>query len=159
MREMLKEGYERLLLVVGWTGIIMALALLALGLAFHLDYSPFVHPGAPPGSDRIDLLKLDGIRWFLTAIVGSICGMRHTPTQRRDQGGRELSGWIAYPIGILMGVMVMATASTVCWFLWMERLPGGDRMENALLCGLYFAIPAALLFTFMVYVGGPRRDS
>jgi hypothetical protein len=44
----------------------------------------------------------------------------------------------------------MAAAATVCWFYWMMNLPGGDRMRNLLLGGGYFAIPAALLLTFMV---------
>jgi hypothetical protein len=149
VREGLRDHYDHFLKVVGWIMTIIALVLLGVNLVLQLDYSPFRHPGAPPSPDRLDVLKLDMVRWLLTTIAGSICGMRHAPRRRsRFEPGPGSS--VAVPLAVLMGVVVMAAAATVCWFYWMLNLPGGDRMRNLLLCGGYFAIPAALLLTFVV---------
>jgi hypothetical protein len=147
MRGDLQRGYETFLAVVGWLGVLTGLGLLATNVVFHLGYSPFTHPGAAPGPDRLDLLRLDGVRWLATAITGSICGVQRAP-RRRSRFERGPGAAVAYPLSVLMAVVVMAAASTWCWFYWMMRLPGGDRMQNALLAGGYFALPAALLLTF-----------
>ena len=149
MQTGLRDHYDQFLKVVGWLTTIIALLLLVVNLVLHLDYSPFRHPGVPASPDRLDILKLDMVRWLLTTIAGSICGMRHAP-RRRSRFDSGPGSSVAVPLAVLMGVVVMAAAATVCWFYWMLALPGGDRMRNLLLAGGYFAIPAALLLTFVV---------
>jgi hypothetical protein len=40
----------------------------------------------------------------------------------------------------------------------MGHLPGGVRLQNGLLAGGYFAIPAALLLTFAASLLGPPAE-
>src|SRR3954468_8736799 len=82
VRAGLRDHYDQFLKVVGWLTTVVALLLLGVSLLMHLDYSPFRHPGAPPSPDRLDVLRLDGVRWLLTTIAGSLCGMRHAPRRR-----------------------------------------------------------------------------
>ena len=147
MREQLQRGYDQFLTVVGWLGVLIGLGLLETNVVLHLGYSPFQHPGGTPGPDRLELLRLDGVRWLATAITGSICGVQRAP-RRRSRFERGPGAMVAYPLSVLLAVVVMAAGATFCWFYWMMRLPGGDRMQNALLAGGYFAVPAALLLTF-----------
>ena len=147
MREELRQGYEQFLAAVGWLGVVVGLGLLATNVVLHLGYSPFQHPGATPGPDRLDLLRMDGVRWLATAITGSICGVQRAP-RKRSRFERGPGAAVAYPLSVLMAVVVMAAGSTVCWFYWMMRLPGGDRMQNALFAAGYFVLPATLLLTF-----------
>lgn len=141
--------YDQFLRVVGWLGTIIALSLLGVSLVLHVDYSPFKHPGMAPGNERLDTLYVDATRWVVTAIAGCVCGMRLAPRRRsRFQPGPGSS--VAVPLAALFGVIVVAALSIVCWFFWMKGLPGGDRMRNLWLAGAYFAIPSALLLTFVV---------
>src|SRR5581483_7147919 len=146
-REQLRRGYEQFMQVVGLIAVTIALGLLGVTLYLHWGYSPFQHPGTAPGADRIQLLRLDGVRWLMISIAGTICGTRRAP-RRRSRYDTGPGAQVAYPLGVLMGVVVMAVAASACWYYWMQHLPGGDRMQNALLAGGYFAIPAALLLTF-----------
>ena len=148
MRDVLQRGYYQFLSVVGWSGVVIGLALLGVSLMLQLDCSPFRHPGiAPPAADRVEVLRFDSVRWLVTAIAGSLCGVRLAP-RRRSRFEPGPGAGVAVPLAVLVGVVVMGAISTVCWFFWMKQLPGGDRMQNALLCGGYFALPAALLLTF-----------
>jgi hypothetical protein len=150
----IQDHYDQFLKVVGWLTTLIALILLGVTLVLHLDYSPFKHPGAPASPDRLDILKLDMVRWLLTTIAGSICGMRHAP-RRRSRFDSGPGSSVAVPLAALLGVVVIAGGATVCWFYWMMGIPGGDRMRNLLLAGGYFAIPAALLLTFVVSLFTP----
>src|SRR5689334_19917268 len=120
MREELRHGYEQFLAAVGWLGVVVGLGLLATNVVLHLGYSPFQHPGATPGPDRLDLLRMDGVRWLATAITGSICGVQRAP-RKRSRFERGPGAAVAYPLSVLMAVVVMAAGSTVCWFYWMMR--------------------------------------
>jgi hypothetical protein len=157
MRDVLQRGYYQFLSVVGWSGVTVGLVLLGVSLVLHLDYSPFHHPGAAPvAADRVEVLRFDSVRWLVTAIAGSLCGVRLAP-RRRSRLEPGPGAAVAFPLAVLVGVVVMGTVSTVCWFYWMKALPGADRMHNALLAGGYFALPAALLLTFAAsLVSRPR---
>jgi hypothetical protein len=157
IRENLRRGYEQFMTAVGLIATLIGLGLLGFTLYLHWGYSPFHHPGAAPGGDRVELLRFDGVRWLVIAIAGSICGVRRAP-RRRSRYERGPGAQVAYPLSVLMGIVVMAAAATWCWFLWMGHLPGGDRMQNSLLAGAYFAIPAALLLTFAASLLGPPAD-
>jgi len=157
IRENLRRGYEQFMKATGLLAVLIGLGLLGVTLYLHWSYSPFHHPGAAPGADRVDLLRLDGVRWLMISIAGSICGVRRAP-RRRSRFERGPGAQVAYPLSVLMGIVVMAAAATWCWFLWMGHLPGGDRMQNALLAGGYFAIPAALLLTFAASLLGPPAE-
>ncbi|MEJ0070782.1 MAG: hypothetical protein WDO24_20920 [Pseudomonadota bacterium] len=147
MREALQRGYEQFMKGAGLIAVVIGCGLLCVSVYLHWDYSPFHHPGATPGADRVSLLRFDGVRWLMISIAGSICGVRRAP-RRRSRYEQGPGAQVAYPLSVLMGVVVMAIAAFACWYYWMERLPGGDRMQNGLLAGGYFAIPAALLLTF-----------
>lgn len=148
MRDVLQRSYDQFLTVVGWSGVVIGLGLLGVSLALQLDYSPFQHPGAaPPAADRVEVLRFDSVRWLVTAIAGSLCGVRAAP-RRRSRFEPGPGAAVAIPLAVLAGVVAMGAVSTACWFYWMKQLPGGDRMHNALLCGAYFALPAALLLSF-----------
>ncbi|MBV8169922.1 MAG: hypothetical protein JO021_24260 [Alphaproteobacteria bacterium] len=145
----MKNHYDDFLRAVGWIGTIIALSLLGVNLVLHLDYAPFKNPGMAPGPERLDALYVDAARCVITAITGCVCGMRLAPRKRsRFQPGPGSS--VAVPLAALLGVIVAAALSIVCWIFWMKGLPGGDRMRNLWLAGGYFAIPAALLLTFAV---------
>jgi len=154
MREQLRRGYEQFMRVVGLIAVTIGLGLLAVSLYLHWGFSPFHDPGGAP-TERVALLRFDGVRWLAISIAGSICGVRQAPHRPRSRYERGPGASVAYPLGVLVGVVAMAAAATWCWFMWMAHLPGGDRMQNALLAGGYFAIPAALLFTFGVYLVAP----
>src|SRR5260221_872030 len=145
----LQDSYHLFMKAIGWIAVAIGFVLLGVSLVMQLGYSPFAHPGMTPGPDRVDVLRLDGIRWFMIAIAGAVCTVRRTP-RRRERLGPESAAWIAVPLGALVGVIVMAVIATAAWFMWMARLPGGMPMENVMLCGAHFAIPAALLLTFAV---------
>jgi hypothetical protein len=150
MRQALQQGYYQFVKVTGCCLVVIGIGLLAISLVLQLDYSPFQHPGAAPtpGSE-VDVLRLDSARWLLTAIVGTLCGMRRAPRRpSRFEPGPGAS--VAFPLTVLVGVVLMGVISTVCWFYWMRHLPGGDRMQNILLCGAYALLPVALLLTFGV---------
>jgi hypothetical protein len=148
MREALHHHYDQFLKVVAWSGVAIGLALLGIDLMYLLGCSPFQDPGAALApDDRVELLRLDSVRWLAIAITGSICGVRRAP-RRRSRFERGPGASVALPLSVLMAVIAMALVSTVCWFYWMKHLPGGDRMQNALLGGGYFVLPAALLATF-----------
>ncbi len=148
MRDALQQGYYQFLKVAGWCGIVIALGLLAIAVVLQLDYSPFHHPGATPApADRVDVLRVDSVRWLLTAIAGSLCGVRLAP-RRRSRFERGPGAQVAYPLTVLVAVVLMGAVSTVCWFYWMKHLPGGDRMQNIWMCAGYLALPTALLLTF-----------
>ena len=146
-RDKLQRGYEEFMKVTGLLAVAIGLGLLGVTLYLHWSYSPFQHPGATPGTNRVELLRFDGVRWLMISIAGSICGVRRAP-RRRSRYEHGPGAQVAYPLSVLMGVVVMAVASFACWYYWMGHLPGGDRMQNGLLAGGYFAIPAALLLTF-----------
>ena len=158
IRENLRRGYEQFMKATGLIAVLIGLGLLGVTLYLHWGLSPFHHPGAAPGDDRIvELLRFDGVRWLMISIAGSICGMRQAP-RRRSRYERGPGAQVAYPLSVLMGVVVMAAAATWCGFLWMGHLPGGNRLQNGLLAGGYFAIPAALLLTFAASLLGPPAD-
>jgi hypothetical protein len=147
MREALQRGYEQFMKTAGLIAVALGMGLLAVSIYLHWGFSPFHHPGAAPGTNRVELLRFDGVRWLMISIAGSICGVRQAP-RRRSRYETGPGAQVAYPLTVLMGVVAMAVAAFACWYYWMERLPGGDRLQNALLAGGYFAIPAALLLTF-----------
>ncbi|HUA53191.1 MAG TPA: hypothetical protein VMB81_13560 [Candidatus Sulfotelmatobacter sp.] len=149
MREALQQGYHQFVKVTGACLVVTGIVLLGISLVLQLGYSPFQHPGAAPvPGGEADVLRLDSVRWLLTAIAGTLSGMRRAPRRStRYEPGPGAA--VAFPLTVLVGVVLMAAISTACWFYWMRHLPGGDRMQNVLLCGAYAVLPAALLFTFL----------
>src|SRR5438552_2415632 len=129
MGSALQDSYDVFMKAVGWIAVAIGLVLLAGSVVMQLDYSPFAYPGLAPGPDRVEVLRLDGIRWLMIAIAGAVCAVRRTP-RRRERVGPESAAWIAMPLGALVGVIVMAVVATGAWLMWMERLPGGRPMEN-----------------------------
>ena len=148
-RQALQQGYHQFIKVTGCCLVGIAVGLLAVSLVTQLDYSPFQHPGATPTpGGEVDVLRLDSARWLLTAIAGTLCGMRRAPRRpSRFEPGPGAA--VAFPLTVLVGVVLTAAISTVCWFYWMRHLPGGDRMHNILLCSAYGLLPVALLLTFL----------
>lgn len=158
MRDRLRRGYEQFMRTVGLIAVVIGFGLLAVSFYLHWSYLPFHQPSAVPDANRLAIFKVDVARWLAISIAGSICGTRQAPHRPRSRYERGPGAQVAYPLGVLFGVVAMGAAATYCWFLWTDRLPGGDRLQNALLCGGYFAIPAALLLTFGAYLVSPPSD-
>lgn len=152
MREIMAYGVERTLAVIGWTALSFASLLIGLSVLWHLDYSPFTHPGATPDDNRLGLLSLDGMRWCAIVVGCAAAAMKSTP-----HSGDQVAHWLVPPIIVLIVTAVMAVGATVGWLAWMNRLPGGDLSENIAFAVIYFGIPVALIISAGIHLRRPMR--
>jgi hypothetical protein len=151
-------GFDRLLLLFGWFSLLAAAFLLSLSMLWHSSLSPFQHPGGRPDAGPILLLTLEAIRWGFTAAAGCATAMLRGPAWRKRMNEFFFIAWMMRPVVVLVGSMAMLAVTAVLWFLWMGRLPGGDRFENALLAGLYFLLPMAQLAVTAAYLADDPED-
>ncbi|MDX2103641.1 MAG: hypothetical protein EAZ99_16210 [Alphaproteobacteria bacterium] len=152
MWHLLHSAADRSLQIIGGTLAILAAACLFLAIGWHWQFSPFSHPGMAPDGDRLALLGLDAFRWGALGIAAMIAGVRQSPPPPKDsrRHSQQTGGWMVVPVFWLLGTLALAAISTVAWFVWMERLPGGNLTENWVLASLY-AIPPLLLLVLVGY--------
>ncbi len=145
-------GFDRLLLLFGWFALLAAAFLLSLSLLWHSSISPFQHPGERPGSGQLLLITAEAIRWSFTAAAACATAMLRGPAWRRRMKESFFIAWMMRPVVALVGTMAMMAVTAVLWFLWMGRLPMGDRFGNGLLAALYFLLPMTQLAVTAAYL-------
>jgi len=147
-------GFDRLLLLFGWFSLLAAAFLLCLSMSWHSQLSPFQHPGVAPGSGQslLMLVTAEAIRWSFTTAAGCATAMLRGPAWRKRMKEAFFIAWMMRPVVALIGSMAMTAVTGVLWFIWMGRLPGGDRFGNGLLAALYFLLPLAQLVVTAAYL-------
>jgi hypothetical protein len=151
--------FERLILVLAWLSLILGTGLLLVSLIWHIDYSPFAHPGATPGADRLLLLRVEALRWLLLATAGCMAAIINGPRWRRRLDERQFIGWMMPPVVALIGTILMMLVSGALWFIWMDRLPGGERLANWAMAGIYFVLPAFQAVATGLYLAEAQEDA
>lgn len=145
-------GFDRLLLLFGWFSLLAAAFLLSMSLLWHSTLSPFQHPGVSPGAGQLLLVTAEAIRWAFTAGAGVATAMLRGPAWRKRMKEAFFIAWMMRPVVALVGTIAMMAVTAVLWFIWIGRLPGGDRFGNGLLAGLYFLLPLAQLAVTAAYL-------
>lgn len=151
-RRWLHIGFDRLLLLSGWFSLLAAAFLLTLSMLWHSSLSPFQHPGARPDSGALLLLTCEAIRWSFITAAGCVTAMLRGPAWRKRMDEYFFIAWMMRPVVVLVGSIAMTAVTALLWFLWIGRLPTGDRFGNALLAALYFLLPIAQLAVTAAYL-------
>jgi hypothetical protein len=157
-RRWVLTGFDRLLLLFGWFSLLAAAFLLCLSMLWHSSLSPFQHPGGRPDAGPILLLTSEAIRWAFTAAAGCATAMLRGPAWRKRMNEFVFIAWMMRPVVVLVGSMAMLAVTAVLWFLWMGRLPTGDRFGNGLLAALYFLLPMAQLAVTAAYLADDPEE-
>jgi hypothetical protein len=151
-RRWMLVGFDRTLMLFAWFSLLAAGFLLSLSMLWHSSLSPFQHPGASPDSSLMMLLTLEAIRWGFMAAAACATAMLRGPGWRKRMDEFFFIAWMMRPVVALVGSIAMLTVTAVLWFLWIGRLPDGDRYVNGLLAALYFLLPMAQLAATAAYL-------